>query len=155
MCISSWSRSLNQKQKRNRLPMTCAVLSTVSRARSATVGVAASTAASPPAAHNSWNLQPAGPAACAASAAAASFSCMKLLMDLLLLLLLHRRGCGGLTFSRRALPGGGGRGVACACGVRDDRASSSGEGPATCAGAAAAGHTVRAPGCDFTARATK
>ena len=61
----------------------------------------------------------------------------------------------GLTFSRRALPRGGGRGVACACGVRDDRASSSGEGPATCAGAAAAVHTVRAPGCDFTARATK
>ena len=30
----------------------------------------------------------------------------------------------------------------------------SGEGPATCAGAAAAVHTVRAPGCDFTARAT-
>ena len=37
--------------------MTCAVLSTVSRARSATVGVAASTAASPSAAHNGWNLQ--------------------------------------------------------------------------------------------------
>ena len=32
-------------------------LDPVSRARSATVGVAASTAASPAAAHNSWNLQ--------------------------------------------------------------------------------------------------